>query len=121
VTESVDALAAELKRGLSKFLDLHTRAAVQLLIDHGVWLGHDDFVSRCICRSEIYPGEASILWAGVSQAVEAGVLDASVTELAVLDFAVALAQDRYRLSLMDRPTMWRLITAFGGAMGVSTQ
>src|SRR5690242_11687182 len=92
----------------------HVWAAVELLVAHGVWLDRPDFRARCVRRAAT--AEYGLDWFWIDWRAARAVFDAdgftpaSSTELAVLDLAIALAEDRYRLSRMDL-TDGRLISA----------
>lgn len=82
----------------------YEQAAVELLIWHGEWLYRASFQQACIRRYD--GGEIAIRWDAArefSDRVTAGGLGApraSTSEAAVLDLAVALGEDRFRLSNM---------------------
>jgi hypothetical protein len=71
-------------------------AAVELLIWHKFWLRHADFTTACVKRSR---GEAWISWRKAREFASAGPR-ASTSEMAILDLAEALGEDRYRLGIM---------------------
>jgi hypothetical protein len=75
-------------------------AAVELLIDHDVWLRRAEFRSACV-HPDLRTGEVWVSWSAAREAFEAGRFDrSSSTERAVLDLAIALGSDRYRLRAM---------------------
>jgi hypothetical protein len=78
--------------------DPHVRAAVELIIEHDVWLRRPEFLSTAV------PHAADghfISWRAARENFDAGTYScASSTELAVLDLAIDLGADRYRLSRM---------------------
>src|ERR1700729_3548184 len=78
--------------------DPHVRAAVDLLIWHhdGFWLRRADFTSAAVRRGKY---ESTIDWGAAREFADAGPR-ASTSEMAVLDLAVALGENRYRLSIM---------------------
>lgn len=84
--------------------DPHVWAAVELLIAHGVWLDRSDFRTSCVRRAAT--PEYGLDWMWIDWRAARAVFDAdgftpaSSTELAVLDLAIALAEDRFRLSRM---------------------
>jgi hypothetical protein len=96
-------------RGWTRHHDLHVRAAVELLIEHDVWLRRPDFTRACIFRSG---REAWIDWRAARAFVDAGTV-ASTSEMAVLDLAVALGENRYRLSIMGAANSRSIATAVG--------
>ncbi|WP_049566592.1 hypothetical protein [Nonomuraea sp. SBT364] len=81
----------------------HYIAAVELLANdkHGDWLDDKMFFSTCVYQVEDddYP---SVDWGAARAAFDNGVFDAaSTTERAILDFAIALAEGRFKFHLMD--------------------
>ncbi|HEY3718415.1 MAG TPA: hypothetical protein VGL39_28155 [Jatrophihabitantaceae bacterium] len=79
--------------------DSHVYAAVELLISHDAWLGRRDFLTVAVRSRE--PAIGWINWRAAREAFGAGRFDqSSTTERAVLDLAIALGEDRYRLSAM---------------------
>jgi hypothetical protein len=108
-------LAPELRRW-TRDHDAHVRAAVELLISHGdaYWLGRPDFTRECISRGR---GEAWIDWAKARAFVDRGAR-ASTSEMAVLDLAVALGENRYRLSIMGTANSRWIADAVAQAVGV---
>ena len=95
--------------------DPHVRAAVELLIEHGVWLHRPEFVDACI---NIGPEDAWVHWRKAREFIDADRLKASSTEIAVLDFAVALGEDRYKLSQMGDSNSAALVRAVAVALAV---
>jgi hypothetical protein len=83
----------------------HVWAAVELLIAHRVWLDRPDFRDRCIRRAASAEYGLDwwwIDWRAARTALDADQLEpASLAELAVLDLAIALGEDRYRLRAMS--------------------
>ena len=84
--------------------DPHVRAAAELLIEHETWIRRADFQRACI---EWDAREAWINWRKAREFVDAG-STASTSEMAVLDLAVALGENRYRFSIMG-PASFRMI------------
>ena len=95
--------------------DPHVRAAVELLIEHDVWLRRPDFTRACIFRSG---REAYVNWVAARAFVDAGAV-ASTSEMAILDLAVALGENRYRLSIMGETHSRWIATAVARAVGVA--
>ena len=108
------ALTAAL-RAWTRHHDPHVRAAVELLIEHGFWLRRADFTRACVRRDR---GEAWIDWHAARAYVDAGAV-ASTSEMAVLDLAVALGENRYRLSVMGAANSRAIATAVARAVGVT--
>ena len=95
--------------------DPHVRAAVGLLIEHDVWLRRADFTRVCVrSRGE----EAWIDWRAARAFADAGTA-ASTSEMAILDLAVALGENRYRLSIMGAANARSIATAVARAAGVT--
>lgn len=107
------ALAAGL-RAWTRDHDLHVRAAVELLIDHGFWLRRADFIRSCVRRDR---AESWIDWAAARQFYDSGP-GGSTSELAILDLAVALGENRYRLSVMGAVHSLWIAKAVARAVGV---
>ena len=95
--------------------DPHVRAAVELLIEHDFWLRRRDFTGACV-RSR--GGEAWIDWRAARAFADAGTA-ASTSEMAILDLAVALGENRYRLSIMGAANAQSIATAVAIAVGVA--
>ena len=91
------------------------RAAVELLIDHDVWLRRPDFTRTCVRRDA---REAWIDWRAARAFVDAGTV-ASTSEMAILDLAAALGENRYRLPVMGAANSRSIATAVARAVGVT--
>ena len=95
------------------------RAAVELLVAHGVWLDRGDFRAGCVRRAT---AEYGLDWFWIDWRAARAMFDAggftpaSSTELAVLDLALALAEDRYRLSRMDPASSGLIASAVTAAV-----
>jgi hypothetical protein len=114
MSRSRDALTVAL-RTWTRGHDPHVRAAVELLIEHDFWLRRADFTRACIVRSG---REAYVNWVAARAFADAGAV-ASTSEMAILDLAVALGENRYRLSIMgDTHSRW-IATAVARAVGVA--
>lgn len=97
--------------------DPHRRAAVELLIRHDRWLYVERFRSVAV-RVDGADGSAWIDWAAVRSVLEAGEFNyKSSTERAILDLALTLASDRYRLSSMGDATAALVLGAVQMALG----
>lgn len=95
------------------------RAAIQLLDWHGHWLNSRAFLDSCVHAS---PEDewAYVNWREARDAHDAGTFTpASTTELAILDFAIALGEDRYRLNLMGDKHATALVTALAAALNAT--
>ncbi|MFV2194781.1 hypothetical protein [Nocardiopsis sp. LOL_012] len=123
-------MTAELIDGLCNWAEGYTApaAAVNLLIDHDVWLRRPDFRSRCVVQipdSDLYEPDrpiAYIDWEQVCRALAERSLPASGSEVAVLRVAASLADGRpvsLRESLtgMDATTTAAVAAALVAAAG----
>ena len=108
------ALTAAL-RAWTRDHDPHVRAVVELLIEHDFWLRRADFTRACVRRDH---GEAWIDWRAARTFVDAGAV-ASTSEMAVLDLAVALGENRYRLSVMGAANSRAIAAAVARAVGAT--
>ena len=93
--------------------DLHVRAAVELLIEHETWIRRADFRRAAI---ECNAREAWINWRKAREFVDSGSV-ASTSEMAVLDLAVALGENRYRFSIMGSAHSKMIVQAVARALG----
>jgi hypothetical protein len=103
-------------RAWTKDHDPHVRAAVELLIWHGgggYWLRRADFTSAAVHRGRY---ESTIDWGAAREFVDAGAR-ASSSEMAILDLAVALGENRYRLSIMGHAHSRAIARAVVQAVG----
>ena len=101
-------------RAWTRHHDAHVCAAAELLIDHGFWLRRRDFLRACVHRDG---RQAWIGWHEAREFTDAGPR-ASTSELAVLDLAVALGENRYRLSIMGHAHSQWIATAVARAVGM---
>jgi hypothetical protein len=93
--------------------DPHVRAAVELLIEHETWIRRADFQRACV---EPDSHEAWINWRKAREFVDSGSV-ASTSEMAVLDLAVALGENRYRFSIMGPANSRMIAQAVARALG----
>ena len=93
--------------------DPHVRAAVELLIEHETWIRRADFARAAI---EGNAREAWINWRKAREFVDSGSA-ASTSEMAVLDLAVALGENRYRFSIMGPANSRMIAQAVACALG----
>ena len=100
-------------RAWTRHHDPHVRAAVGLLIEHDFWLRRPDFARACVHRGG---GQAWIDWQTARAFTDAGP-GASTSELAILDLAVALGENRFRLSVMGAANSRAIATAIARAVG----
>ena len=102
-------------RGWTRGHDPHVRAAVELLIEHEFWLRRADFTRACVHGTR---REAWIDWEAARRFVDAGAV-ASTSQMAVLDLAVALGENRYHLSIMGTAHSRWIADAVARAVGVT--
>ncbi len=117
--DTTEALTAGL-RAWTKNHDPHVRSAVELLIWHEFWLRRTDFTSRCIHGTSAGSWDKQATWIDWHAArafVDKGTR-ASTSEMAILDLAVALGEDRYRLSIMGSAHSRAIADAVAQAVGV---
>ena len=93
--------------------DPYVRAAVELLIEHETWIRRTDFQRACVERNA---REAWINWRKAREFVDAG-STASASEMAVLDLAVALGENRYKFSIMGPANSRMIAQAVARALG----
>ncbi len=93
--------------------DLHVHTAVELLIGHHCWLRRPDFVRACVHRRG---REAWIDWAEARKFINEGAVAFS-SEMAVLDLATALGENRYRLPITGAANSRLIATAVARAVG----
>jgi hypothetical protein len=96
--------------------DPHVRAAVELLITHDVWLRRRDFLTAAV-HDDDADNDAWISFRDAREAFDARHFRrASTTELAVLDLAIALGEDRYRLPRMGPANSRAIANAVAAAL-----
>jgi hypothetical protein len=100
-------------RAWTKDHDPHVKAAVELLIWHDHWIRRADFAAEVVQWDDV--GTAWIPW-DRARAFKRN-RAASSSQLAVLDLAVALGTDQYRLSRMDDAEAGAIVRAFATALG----
>lgn len=110
---SLEALITRL-RAWTRYHDPHVRAAVGLLIEHESWLRRQDFIRACVRRRG---NQAWIDWDDARRFCAAGGR-ASTSEMAILDLAVALGENRYRLSILGQANSRLIAAAVATAVGV---
>jgi len=96
--------------------DPHVRAAVELLVWHEHWLRRADFRKACLHDDTATDGSAWIHWRQAREFFDAGPRGSS-SELAILDLAVALGENRYRLSIMGDAHSRAIARAVARAVG----
>ncbi|SHK30474.1 hypothetical protein SAMN05421803_11760 [Nocardiopsis flavescens] len=123
-------MTAELAEGLRNWAEGYTAdtAAVNLLIEHDVWLRRPDFVNRCVHQVPVSAlvdpvrPIAHIDWEKAVKALNRRTFPASSSETGVLRIAASLAEDhpvklRDALVGMDATTTAAVLTALTTAAG----
>jgi hypothetical protein len=93
--------------------DLHIRAAVELLIEHETWIRRAGFQRACVERDA---RKAWINWRKAREFADAGPT-ASTSEMAVLDLAVAIGENRFKFSIMGPANSRMIAQAVARALG----
>lgn len=106
-----DQLAAALTRSPKNVI---RTAAENLLIEHGFWLRRPDFRSCVVYDPE--DDMALINWGTVRDFLDSSPR-ASSSELAILDLACALGEDRYLIDAMGHAHRFMIYTALTAALG----
>lgn len=113
-----DADFVRLSDALRRWADGDTinTAAVELLIWHEYWLRRPGFKKASISH---YPRDriASIRWDQAREFHDSGPT-ASTSQMAVLDLAVAIGENRYRLSSFGHAHRRAVAQAFAAAVGL---
>ena len=102
-------------RRWTKDHDPHVRAAVELLIWDGYWLRRKDFRSAAIGTGTT---ERWVRWDEAARFRTGPGATASSSELAILDVAVAIGNDRFKLSRMNDEQAGAIVKAFAAALVV---
>lgn len=110
-----DAVAAGLRRWTATH-DLHVIAAVGLLTWHEQWLRRQDFQRARVRDDSAIDGSMWINWRQAREFFDSGPRGSS-SELAILDLAVALGENRYRLSIMGDAHSRAIVQAVACALG----
>lgn len=107
-----DKLIAGLRKW-TKDHDGHVRGAVELLIWHEHWLRRADFIAEVVQWGD--DGSAWIPWEKARKFMRnrAG----SSSQMAILDLAVALGSNQYRLSQMGDAHAEAIVRAVATALG----
>lgn len=95
--------------------DAHVRAAADLLLWHEFWIRRRDFARWALVKRS--GGILVISWEQ-ARAFLGTQPHASTSELAVLDLAVAIGENRYELSQFGDAHARAIVAAFGQALGI---
>ena len=96
--------------------DARARAAVELLCWHEHWLRRQDFIKACV-HADPHAGMTWINWREAREFCDAGPR-ASTSELAILDLALTLGEDRFRFGSMGHAHRAAIVRAVALALGV---
>jgi hypothetical protein len=110
-----DTLVVRLRRWTHSH-DPHVRAAVELLCWHEHWLRRQSFQQACIHDDTAIDCSMWINWRQAREFYDSGPRGSS-SELAILDLAVALGENRYRLSIMGDAHSRAIVQAVTSALG----
>jgi hypothetical protein len=106
-------------RAWTRNQDGHVRAAVDVLVDHGYWLRHEVFTSAWMGVVRQDENDTWIDWDKARGFCESSqVRGASVSQISVLRFAVALGLDRYRLGFASEGDARAAVRAVATATGL---
>jgi hypothetical protein len=94
-------------------MDASDRAAVDLLAWHGYWLRRPGFKAAAI---ENRGAHLAIDWRKAREFCDSGPR-ASTSEMAILDLAVTLAEDRFRFRIMGDAHAKAIVRAVAQALG----
>jgi hypothetical protein len=107
-----ETTTASLRRWAAQ-MDLSDRAAVDLLIWHEYWLRRPSFVAAAVENRGVH---LAIDWTRARAYYDAGP-GASTSEMAILDLAVTLAEDRFRFRIMGAGHSKAIVRAVAQALG----
>jgi hypothetical protein len=107
-----DTTAHALRRWAAQ-MDASDRAAVDLLAWHGYWLRRADFAKAAIEKRGVH---LAIDWTAARAYSDSGP-GGSTSEVAVLDLAVTLAEDRFRFRIMGAAHSKAIVRAVAQALG----
>lgn len=94
-------------------MDQSDRAAVDLLTWHETWLRRADFTAAAVVDRGVH---VAIDWAAARAFCDSGP-GASTSEMAVLDLAVAIGEDRFRFRIMGAAHSKAIVRAVAQALG----
>ena len=107
-----DTTAHALRRWVAQ-MDASDRAAVELLIWHEYWLRRAGFAAAAVVNRGVH---LAVDWTAARAYCESGP-GGSTSELAILDLAVTLAEDRFRFRIMGRAHSREILQAVARALG----
>lgn len=95
--------------------DVRARAAVELLCWHEHWLRRPDFSQACV-HADPHSGTMWINWREAREFCDAGPRG-STGEVAILDLALTLGEDRFRFANMGHAHRRAIVRAVAVALG----
>ncbi|MGH3189615.1 MAG: hypothetical protein ACRDPY_17900 [Streptosporangiaceae bacterium] len=107
-----DTTAHALRRWAAS-MDASDRAAVGLLAWHEYWLRRADFTAAAVVNRGVH---LAIDWTAAREFAD-GHPRGSTSELAILDLAVTLAEDRFRFRIMGSAHSKAIVRAVAQALG----
>jgi hypothetical protein len=107
-----DTTAHALRRWAAQ-MDASDRAAVELLAWHEYWLRRADFKAAAIEKRGVH---LAIDWRNAREFHDSGP-GGSTSEIAILDLAVTLAEDRFRFRIMGAAHSKAIVRAVSQALG----
>ncbi len=107
-----DTTAHALRRWAAQ-MDASDRAAVELLIWHEYWLRRASFTAAAIVNRGVHK---AIDWTAARAFADSNPR-ASTSELAILDLAITLAEDRFRFGIMGDAHSRAIVRAVAQALG----
>jgi hypothetical protein len=114
-TADFDTLVTDLRRWADG-MDATDRAALELLIWHRTWLHRPDFVAAAVVK---HGPETVLSWRSAREFADLeGAQSSSPSELAILDLAIALGEDRFRLISLCHPYQHAAAAACAAAAGL---
>ena len=94
-------------------MDASDRAAVELLAWHEFWLRRRDFTAAAVVNRGVH---MAVDWAAARAFAETHP-GASTSELAILELAVAIGEDRFRFRIMGAAHSKAIVRAVAQALG----
>ena len=115
--DTTDPMVLALRAWAAEGEPAHVRAALELLIKQG-WLRRRDFTRACVSAYTSGGESVTCIDWQKARAFLARAPIGSTTELAILDLAVILAHDRFRLANMGHVHRQRIAHAVAQAAGL---
>jgi hypothetical protein len=116
VMSDFETTAHALRRWAAQ-MDASDRAAVELLAWHEFWLRRAGFKAAAVVNRGVH---LAVDWAAAREFADAGPR-ASTSEMAILDLAVAIGEDRFRFGIMGAAHSKAIAQAVARALGEDRQ